>query len=111
MSAGIAHVYVATESSGPATRDGVEDSSFFGSESVRACERLTVSADDVRDLYGRSVDARLAHRRVRVREHGALADGFLLPSAQQIQWAGRLSQVTARDARVTQGRTDGSMTE
>ena len=102
---------MASEGCGPATRDGVEDGSFFGGKSVRACERLTVSADDVRDLDGRSVDAPLARGRVRVREHSALADGFLLPSAQQIQRAERLSQVTARDARVTQGGADGSMTE
>lgn len=111
MSTGIAHVHVPAEVCGPTTRDGVEYCSFFGGESVRACERLTVSANDVRDLDGGSVDASLARGRVRVREHGALADGFLLRSAQQIQWAERLSQVTARDARVTQGRADGSMTE
>ena len=45
MPAGIAHVDVATERSGPATRDGIEDSSFLGGKSVRACERLTVSTD------------------------------------------------------------------
>ena len=60
MPAGIAHVDVATERSGPATRDGLEDSSFLGGKSVRACERLTVSTDDGRDLDGRSVDATLA---------------------------------------------------
>ena len=111
MSTRVAHVHVAAEVCGPATRDGVEDSGLLGGKSVRARERLTVSADDVRDLDGRSVDASLARGRVRVREHGALADGLLLPSAQQIQWAERLSQVTARDARVTQGGADGSMTE
>lgn len=111
MSTGIAHVHVATEGCGPATCDGVEDGSLFGGESVRARERLTVSTDDVRDLDGRSVDASFARGRVRVREHSALADGFLLRSAQQIQWTGRLSQVTARDARITQRRADGSMTE
>ena len=111
MPAGIAHVHVATESCGPTARDGVEDSGLLGRNSVRARERLTVSADDVRDLDGRSVDARLAHGRVRVREHGALADGFLLRGAEQVQWAECLSQVTARDARVTQSRADGSVAE
>jgi hypothetical protein len=93
------------------TRDGVEDSALLGGEGVHTRERLAVSADDVRNLDGRSVHTALAWRRVRVREHRALADGLLLLGAQDVQRTQRFSQVTGRDARVAQCRADGAMTE
>jgi hypothetical protein len=57
MSACVAHVPVSAEGGSPATRDGVENGSLLGGDSVRACESLTVSANDIRKLEGRSVRA------------------------------------------------------
>jgi len=110
-SACVTYIEMAAERGGPATRDGVEDSALLGGEGVRTRERLAVSADDVRNLDGRSARAALAWRRVLVREHRALADGLLLLGAQHVQGARGLSQVTLRDARVAQCRADGGMTE
>lgn len=111
MSTRVTHVDMAAERGGPATRDGVEDGALVGCEGVRTRERQAVSADDVRNLDGRSVHAALARWRVRVREHHALADGRLFPGAEHVQRTRSLSQVTARDARVAQRRADGAMTE
>ena len=106
VSARVAHIQMAAERGCPATRDGVEDGALLGGEGVRTSECLAVSADDVRDLDGRSIHAALARRRVRVREHCLLADRLLLPGTQHVQRTRCLSQVTLRDARIAKCRAD-----
>jgi len=109
--ASIADIQMVVERAGPATCDGAEDSALLGGEGVHTSECLAVSADDVRNLDGRSVRAALARRRVLVREHCALADGLLLLGAQHVQRTHGLLQVTPRDARVAKRRADRGMTE